>query len=275
MGCAIIAEERCAEGPSSSVYDRSDERPAGGPASGPGCPPWRGGSIAPSITIQDGTARVEPGTEGPDREETSSRGCKHRGSTIGGELNAVVKDHRSVRGKFCLAFPDTYAIGMSNHGLQVLYHGLNRRGRLGVRAGVRAVGRHGTGPAAERTAAGEPGNVYAFVGVRRAGFHATARSGLHQRADDPRFGRDSVGGTRSGARASAGDRRGALRAEPGADGGLRRSIRDRRRGGDVAGGVRRVAGGAVGRGRPGGGTRRVGARASARVRAAGVPRGIR
>src|ERR1035438_6806273 len=49
------------------------------------------------------------------------------GQYIGGELNAVVKDHRAVRGKLCLAFPDTYTIGMSNHGLQVLYAVMNRR----------------------------------------------------------------------------------------------------------------------------------------------------
>jgi radical SAM superfamily enzyme YgiQ (UPF0313 family) len=46
---------------------------------------------------------------------------------VGGELNAVLKDHRAVRGKLCLAFPDTYTIGMSHHGLQVLYHAMNRR----------------------------------------------------------------------------------------------------------------------------------------------------
>lgn len=44
---------------------------------------------------------------------------------IGGELNSVVKDHRSVRGKLCLAFPDTYTIGMSHHGLQVMYSIMN------------------------------------------------------------------------------------------------------------------------------------------------------
>jgi len=44
---------------------------------------------------------------------------------IGGELNAVVKDHRQVRGKLCLAFPDTYGLGMSHHGLQVLYTIMN------------------------------------------------------------------------------------------------------------------------------------------------------
>jgi radical SAM family uncharacterized protein len=44
---------------------------------------------------------------------------------IGGELNSVVKDHCSVRGKLCLAFPDTYSLGMSHHGLQVLYTIMN------------------------------------------------------------------------------------------------------------------------------------------------------
>jgi radical SAM family uncharacterized protein len=43
----------------------------------------------------------------------------------GGELNSVVKDHRHVRGRLCLAFPDAYALGMSHHGLQVLYTLLN------------------------------------------------------------------------------------------------------------------------------------------------------
>jgi len=44
---------------------------------------------------------------------------------MGGELNSVVKDHRRVRGKLCLAFPDTYALGTSHHGLQVLYSIMN------------------------------------------------------------------------------------------------------------------------------------------------------
>jgi radical SAM family uncharacterized protein len=44
---------------------------------------------------------------------------------LGGELNSVVKDHRTVRGTVCLAFPDTYALGMSHHGLQVLYSLMN------------------------------------------------------------------------------------------------------------------------------------------------------
>jgi radical SAM family uncharacterized protein len=44
---------------------------------------------------------------------------------IGGELNSVVKDHHQVRGRLCLAFPDTYALGTSHHGLQVLYTIMN------------------------------------------------------------------------------------------------------------------------------------------------------
>ncbi len=48
------------------------------------------------------------------------------GQYIGGEVNSVQKDHRQVRGKLCLAFPDTYTLGMSHHGLQVLYSIMNR-----------------------------------------------------------------------------------------------------------------------------------------------------
>jgi radical SAM family uncharacterized protein len=46
---------------------------------------------------------------------------------VGGELNSQPKDHRTVRGTLCLAFPDTYAMGMSHHGLQVLYSLMNAR----------------------------------------------------------------------------------------------------------------------------------------------------
>jgi len=46
---------------------------------------------------------------------------------IGGELNAVQKPVQGLRGRICLAFPDSYTIGMSHHGLQVLYAAVNRR----------------------------------------------------------------------------------------------------------------------------------------------------
>ncbi len=47
---------------------------------------------------------------------------------IGGELNSVRQDHREVKGTLCMAFPDTYALGMSHHGLQVLYSLMNAHG---------------------------------------------------------------------------------------------------------------------------------------------------
>ncbi|MCA9247463.1 MAG: TIGR03960 family B12-binding radical SAM protein, partial [Planctomycetales bacterium] len=46
---------------------------------------------------------------------------------VGGELHVVHKDHAKTPGKLCLAFPDTYTIGMSHHGLQVLYSRMNAR----------------------------------------------------------------------------------------------------------------------------------------------------
>ncbi len=49
------------------------------------------------------------------------------GQYIGGELNAVRKDAAAVDGRLCLVFPDAYTIGMSHHGLQVLYAAVNRR----------------------------------------------------------------------------------------------------------------------------------------------------
>jgi radical SAM superfamily enzyme YgiQ (UPF0313 family) len=45
---------------------------------------------------------------------------------LGNELNSIRKDHATVRGTLCLAFPDTYALGMSHHGLQVLYSQMNK-----------------------------------------------------------------------------------------------------------------------------------------------------
>ncbi|NQT52089.1 TIGR03960 family B12-binding radical SAM protein [bacterium] len=49
------------------------------------------------------------------------------GQYIGGEWNAVVKDHAAVDLTAVLAFPDTYPIGMSHAGAAILYHVLNQR----------------------------------------------------------------------------------------------------------------------------------------------------
>ena len=69
---------------------------------------------------------------------------------VGGELNIVVKDHRSVRGKLCLAFPDTYTIGMSHHGLQVLYTLMNDRADWACERAFTPVARHGAAAARAR-----------------------------------------------------------------------------------------------------------------------------
>jgi len=44
----------------------------------------------------------------------------------GGELNSVIKEPGKILTRFGFAFPDTYEIGMSYLGLQILYHILNR-----------------------------------------------------------------------------------------------------------------------------------------------------
>ncbi|MDI9571500.1 MAG: TIGR03960 family B12-binding radical SAM protein [Pseudomonadota bacterium] len=46
---------------------------------------------------------------------------------LGGEVNAVRKDRRACRLSVALAFPDTYEVGMSHLGLQILYELLNGR----------------------------------------------------------------------------------------------------------------------------------------------------
>ncbi len=47
---------------------------------------------------------------------------------LGGERHSIAKDHSQVLGTLCLAFPDTYSLGMSHHGMQVLYSLMNDRG---------------------------------------------------------------------------------------------------------------------------------------------------
>jgi radical SAM family uncharacterized protein len=49
------------------------------------------------------------------------------GQYVGAEWNMVRKDPEDVALRFCLAFPDTYAVGMSYGGLHLLYEILNGR----------------------------------------------------------------------------------------------------------------------------------------------------
>lgn len=49
------------------------------------------------------------------------------GQYIGGEWNSIKKEDSSIDVTVALAFPDTYAIGMSHQGIQILYGLLNER----------------------------------------------------------------------------------------------------------------------------------------------------
>ena len=51
--------------------------------------------------------------------------CSKPSRYIGGEINAVHKDRHSCRLSVALAFPDTYEVGMSHLGIQILYEILN------------------------------------------------------------------------------------------------------------------------------------------------------
>jgi radical SAM family uncharacterized protein/radical SAM-linked protein len=64
--------------------------------------------------IRDQVERILPKVKGPARY-------------AGGEVGQVTKDHGKVDVLFALAFPDVYEVGMSNLGLKILYHTLNRR----------------------------------------------------------------------------------------------------------------------------------------------------
>ena len=52
------------------------------------------------------------------------------GQYIGRETNIIVKDHGTVDVKVLLAFPDTYALGMSHLGLHILYAILNAHPKI-------------------------------------------------------------------------------------------------------------------------------------------------
>jgi radical SAM family uncharacterized protein len=65
-----------------------------------------------NTSLKEAVGRLLPGVQMPAQY-------------TGGEHNSVVKDHRAVRGRLCLTFPDTYSLGTSHHGLQVLYSIMN------------------------------------------------------------------------------------------------------------------------------------------------------
>ncbi len=52
---------------------------------------------------------------------------EHPERYIGGEINSIIKDPKSVKIRFAMCFPDVYEIGMSHLGIQILYDMFNRR----------------------------------------------------------------------------------------------------------------------------------------------------
>ena len=65
------------------------------------------------MTILEKIALALPAVESPARY-------------MGGEANSVVKDHSKMLARMAFLFPDTYEIGMSNNGMRILYHVVNR-----------------------------------------------------------------------------------------------------------------------------------------------------
>ncbi len=61
-----------------------------------------------------------------DNIEIALRQVLRPGRYTGNEINVIKKDWQSADIRFALAFPDVYEIGMSNLGLGILYHILNK-----------------------------------------------------------------------------------------------------------------------------------------------------
>lgn len=80
--------------------------------------------------LQSSTAVVSHANGEPTsvfgRVERIVLGVETPGQYVGGEVNMCEPDWSDTRQtRFCLAFPDTYAIGMSNQGVKILYHLVN------------------------------------------------------------------------------------------------------------------------------------------------------
>ncbi len=60
-------------------------------------------------------------------DQTHFSSISKPGRYLGHEYNTVQKNWDSIKIRFALIFPDLYEIGMSHHGLQILYHLLNRQ----------------------------------------------------------------------------------------------------------------------------------------------------
>ncbi len=77
----------------------------------------------PNIKLPDGTT---PGSSVSKQLDRLLSRVEKPARYTGGELNSVSKDLSGIATRFGFAFPDTYEIGMSYLGLQIIYHILNR-----------------------------------------------------------------------------------------------------------------------------------------------------
>ena len=153
---------------------------------------------------------------------------------LGGELNSVVKDHRQVRGKLCLAFPDTYTLGMSHHGLQVLYTLMNNDPQWACERAFTPWLDFEAELRASTAAAVQPGDLHAAARVRRGRLQPAVRDLLHQLLTMLDLGGIPLHSEDRTLDASAGHRRRPGRAEPGAARPVHRPVRHRRRRGEPA-----------------------------------------
>ena len=148
---------------------------------------------------------------------------------VGGEWNAVVKDHRAVRGKLCLAFPDAYSIGMSHHGLQVLYDLMNRRDDWACERAFTPLGDMEKMLRERKLPLCSLETFTPLAEFDVLGFTLQYDLCYSNVLDDARPGRDSALGRRANDGASAGDCRRSVRGQSRADVAVYRPVRDRRR----------------------------------------------
>src|SRR5690242_16251629 len=92
--------------------------------------------IRPPAARADGSPsrRVTGGSNPPPMDDRSNSAldelilrAQKPSRYVGCEFGSIGKDLATARVRFALAFPDTYEVGMSNLGLQLLYHALNDR----------------------------------------------------------------------------------------------------------------------------------------------------
>ncbi len=144
----------------------------------------------------DGSTHAEPNAERPNRSPRFAEGA-NAGAVRRRRAEHGPKDHRTVRGQLCLAFPDTYTIGMSHHGLQVLYSLMNARDDWVCER----ASRRGPTWSASCATAGCRSTAWRRSRrwrVRRAGLHAAVRNLHEQHPDDARPGRHPAADRLSG-----------------------------------------------------------------------------